>query len=83
MPPLWASRFRLSLPGFQVPYLLLMIEILHDLICQKHGNYGNIVHIRSCRISIINRTSRCKNNNNTQVLDAQDGSEMGKLKDLA
>ena len=34
-----------------------MIEILHDFSHQSPGNYGSIVQIGSCRISIINRST--------------------------
>ena len=34
--------------------LLLMIEFLHDLMCQNHRNYGSVVCMGSCRIYIIN-----------------------------
>ena len=34
--------------------VVMLISILHDFIHQNHSNYGNIVYIGACRISIIN-----------------------------
>ena len=34
--------------------LLLMIEILHDFMCQNPRSYGSIVNIKSYKIYIIN-----------------------------
>ena len=34
--------------------VLLMMQILHNIVCQKSWNSGSIVHMGSCRIHIIN-----------------------------
>ena len=38
--------------------ILLMIEILHDLVYPNPGNDGSVLHVRSCRMCIINSSTQ-------------------------
>ena len=60
-----SSRFWVGLAGVlgsdaELKKLLLMVEIPHGSIYQKCRNYGSIVYMWSCRISIISSIGLCR-----------------------